>query len=182
MAADGREILIPVKLDEKTFKRFAWFDMFALRRRWARPVVFALILTAFAAVALLTGKAQASLIAAVLLAVGLGLPLVYFGSFFSQVNMQALQRRLDPPRRVYTVRLHQDGVEVTNDQKREAPLALPWKDVRQAIRAKGCIYLYVSPVRAFLLPNGQADAEDEAVWRFLTAHMAAEKCKNRIGG
>ena len=43
----AKEITIPVRLDGKTFKKFSRFDMFRLRRRWVRPVVFALILTAF---------------------------------------------------------------------------------------------------------------------------------------
>ena len=84
------EITVPVRLDAKTLKRFSVFDTLRLRRRWVRPVGFALILAAFAVVALLTGKAQAGMIAAVLLVVGLGLPLVYFGTFFSQVNVLVL--------------------------------------------------------------------------------------------
>ncbi len=80
-------IEIPVKLNEKTFKRFARFDMFTLRKRWVRPVIFSLLMTAFAAAALLARKEQSGLIAAVLLTVGLGLPVVYFGTFLSQVNM-----------------------------------------------------------------------------------------------
>ena len=105
-----RNITIPVRLDEKTFKRFARFDMFTLRKRWVRPVIFSAILIAFAFVALLTKKAQSGMIAAVLLAVGIGLPVVYFGSFFSQVNMQALQQKLKPPRNVYTVTLREEGI------------------------------------------------------------------------
>ena len=31
------DITVAVKLDEKTFKRFARFDMFALRKKWIRP-------------------------------------------------------------------------------------------------------------------------------------------------
>ena len=42
---------------------------------------------------------------------------------------------------------------------------------------KGCVYLYVSPVRAFLLPDGQADAGDEALWRCLTEHLAG-RCRD----
>ena len=88
----NRQITIPVRLDEKTFKRFSRFDMFRLRRRWVRPVVFALILLAFAALALFSGRAQGGMIAAVLVAVGLGLPLVYFGTFLSQVNGHPVPR------------------------------------------------------------------------------------------
>ena len=77
-----------MKLDAKTFRRFCRFDMLRLRKRWVKPAVFALILCAFAFVALLARKPQSGMIAAVLLAVGLGLPIVYIGTFFSQVNLQ----------------------------------------------------------------------------------------------
>ena len=48
METNPEMITIPVKLDEKTFRRFAYFDMFILRKKWIRPVVFFLIMTAFA--------------------------------------------------------------------------------------------------------------------------------------
>lgn len=170
------EYTIPVKLDKKTFKRFSRFDTLRLRKKWVRPVVFALILVAFAVVALLTGKEQAGLIAAVLLVVGLGLPLVYFGTFFSQVNLQAENHRLDPPRAVYTVTLNADGIGVTNDQKAEEAVAVPWKDAQAAFKDKGCVYLYVNAARAFLLPDGQGNADPDELWAYLVKHMGA-KCK-----
>ena len=166
-----------VRLDEKTFKRFSRFDMFRLRKRWRRPVLFALILVAFAAVALLTGKAQAGMIAAVLLVIGLGLPLVYVGSFLSQVNLQARRLKLDAPRLVYTVTLDFDGVRAVNELKKEDVQTVRWADTRAAFRKKDCFYLYVSPVRAYLLPFGQADAPDDAVWACLKAHMG-DKCRD----
>ncbi len=174
-----QEIVIPVKLDEKTFRRFARFDMFTLRKKWVRPLIFFLLLTAFAVIALLTKKEQSGLIAAVLLAVGLGLPVVYVGTFLSQVNMQAMRQRLDPPRAVYTVRLAEEGIEAENRQKKEDPLRLSWRETQRAFRVKGCVYLYVSPVRAFLLPDGQADASDAQVWEYLVQHMGADRCVSR---
>ena len=169
-------ITVPVRLDAKTFKRFGRFDMFSLRRRWVRPMVFALILIAFAAVALLSGRAQAGMIAAVLLVVGLGLPLVYFGSFLSQVNLQAERLRLDQPRLVYTVTLDFDGVRVVNNMKKEDAQFVKWADVQAAFRKKDCVYLYVSPVRAFLLPAGQADATDDELWAYLGEHLG-DRCR-----
>ena len=170
------KITIPVRLDAKTFKRFGRFDMFVLRKRWVRPVMFALILIAFAAVALLSGKEQSGLIVAVLLVVGLGLPLVYFGTFLSQVNLQAEQLRLDTPRPVYTVTLDFDGVRAVNNMKKEDEQSVKWADVQAAFRRKGCIYLYVSPVKAFLLPSGQADVSDEELWAYLKERLG-NKCK-----
>lgn len=171
-----KEITIPVKLDAKTFKRFSRFDMFALRRRWVRPAVFALILIAFAAAALLSGREQAGLIAAVLLAVGLGLPLVYIGTFLSQVNLQAEGAGLSTPRRVYTVKLDFDGVHAVNDRKKEDAQFVRWADAQAAFKKKGCVYLYVSPVKAFLLPDGQADVPDGELWQYLKEHMG-DRCR-----
>ncbi len=170
------EYTIPVKLDARTFRRFSLFDALKLRKRWVRPVLFALILVAFAVVALVSGKQQAGMLATVLLVVGLGLPLVYFGTFLSQVNLQVARHQLDKPRRVYTVVLNADGVRVTNDQMAEAPVQLPWKEVQAAFRAKGCIYLYVNATRAFLLPDGQGNAPAEEIWEYLAKHMG-QRCK-----
>ena len=172
----GSEIVIPVSLDEKTFKCFARFDMFSLRKKWIRPAVFSLILTAFAFAALLIRKEQSGMIAAVLLVIGLGLPLVYIGTFFSQVNMQAVRARLKPARRVYTITLRDTGILVKNDQKKEDPLEMDWSSVQKAFRKKGCIYLYVTAAKAFLIPDGQANVPDPEVWQYLTAHLGTEKC------
>ena len=173
----GKEIVIPVKLDERTFKRFARFDMFVLRKKWVRPVVFSLIMLFFAAVALLLRKEQSGMIAAVLLVVGLGLPLVYAGSFLSQVNMQAARWKLKPARKVYTVTLRDAGITVENNQKKEDLLELDWPAVRKAYRKKGCIYLYVTDVKAFLLPDGQANISGEEVWQYLKTRLGSEKCQ-----
>ena len=172
-----KEIIIPVKLDERTFKKFAVFDMFILRKKWVRPVVFSLIMLGFAAVALLVRKEQSGMIAAVLLAVGIGLPVVYIGTFLSQVNMQAVRHKLKPARNVYTVALREEGVRVTNSQRKEEPLEMEWASVYKAFRRKGCIYLYVTAAKAFLLPDRQADAPDHDVWDFIREHLGEDKCK-----
>ena len=174
MAVD--EIVIPVKLDARTFRRFSRFDMFRLRRRWVRPAVFAAIMAAFAAVALLSGREGSGLIGAVLLSVGLGLPLVHIGTFLYQVEAQARRWKLDPPRRVYTVKLDFDGVRATNDQRKEDAQQVRWQDVFAAFRGKGCVYLYVSPVRAYLLPDGQASVSDAELWEYLKARLG-DKCR-----
>ena len=172
-----KEIVIPVRLDGKAFKRFARFDMFRLRRKWVRPAVFSLILIAFAFAALLARKAQSGMIAAVLLVIGIGLPIVYVGSFLSQVNMQALRRGLKSPRAVYTVTLRENGIRVENNQKKEDPLEMEWSSVQKAFRKKGCIYLYVAAAKAFLLPDGQAAVADEEVWAFIRNRLGPDRCK-----
>ena len=171
----NRAITIPVRLDSRTFKRFALFDAFVVKRHWRGPALFAATLLGFAALALLLRKSQSGLIAAVLLAVGLGLPLVYIGTFLSQVNLQALRSRLTPPRRVYTVTLDEGGVSVQNHQRDEQALRLLWKDLDRVYRRRRCVYLYAAANRAFLLPAGQADRTDAELWAFLAGHMDPKK-------
>ena len=64
-----------------------------------------------------------------------------------------------------------DGVSVTNDQKEEAAVQVPWKEVQAAFRVKGCVYLYVNAARAFLLPDGQGSAPQEEIWGYICKHM-----------
>lgn len=177
-----QSIVIPVRLDEKTFRKFARFDMFARRKKWVRPAVFSLILIAFAFAALLLRKEQSGLIAAVLLVVGIGLPIVYFGTFLSQVSMQAVRARLQPARRVYTVTLREEGLRVENNQKKEDPLEMDWASVHRAYQRKGCTYLYVTENRAFLLPDGQANVTDAEVWEYLVRHLGSRSCQSSAVG
>ena len=52
---------------------------------------------------------------------------------------------------------------------------LPWEKVFGAWRHKEAIYLYATPARAFILPDGQADASPDMLWRTLEKLMGAEK-------
>ena len=54
-------------------------------------------------------------------------------------------------------------------------MSLEWKNIHAAWRDKGCIYLYATPARAFLLPDGQADAPPQELWAFLATHLAKER-------
>ena len=175
--ATGHDIVIPVKLDEKTFRRFARFDMLRLRKRWVRPAVFALILCAFAMVALFSRLPQSGLIAAVLLAVGLGLPIVYIGMFLSTVNVEAEKWHLGKGRKVYTVTLRTQDFTVISQQKAGEAVTISWKDACQAFRMRDCIYLYGAPTRAYLLPSGQASCPDEELWGTIMRRLGPDKCR-----
>ena len=175
--ADAREITIPVQLDAKTFRHFACFDIMIRKRRWIRPALFAIILIGFSVIALLSRKPQSGLISAVLLAVGCGLPVVYFGMFLRQVNLQAGQKKLEKGKTVYTVTLCGDGFTAVNNRKEEETATVAWKDADRAYRSRGCIYLYAGPQRAFLLPSGQADAPDEEVWQAIVRGLGEKKCR-----
>ena len=148
------------------------FDTFVLKKHWIRPAVFGAIFLIFAVVCFAaTGKEQNWLLGSVMLLIGLGMPAVYVGMFLSQVKGQAKKLRLDPPRRVYTVELSDECVRVTNDLKEEETVTLEWQKMPGAFRRKKAIYLYATPARAFILPDGQADATPDEVWAMLEKNL-----------
>ena len=164
---------IPCNIDKRTFSRFAVYDSLVRKKGWRSPALFALIMSAFAAICF-AGRAthaQAMLLGGVLLGVGLLLPLCWFGMFFASVNRQAKRSGLSPDRTQYVVTLSPDKIHVTKG-KEAADFA--WDAVHLVYRDKGCVYLYVSPTRAFLLPDGE---KTEKAWEILTERVAPEKVK-----
>lgn len=175
------KITVSVTLNAQTFKRFALFDTFAVKKRGRSPALFSCILIAFSFAALLLRREQSGLIAAVLLVIGLGLPILYVGTFWSQLNVQVERFKLGKGRKVYTVWLAEEGVTVRNDQRQEELLQLAWPEIDRVYQRRDCVYLYVSREKAFLLPNGQSDASDQAVWQMFTEHMQAERLRGLKG-
>ena len=162
-------IKVPVKLDARMFRHFACYDAFRKQKRWIRPVVFSFLFVAFAFIALFVNKEESGMIVAVLLVIGIGLPVIWLGIFLSQVNIQAEKFRLSPDRIVYTVILSDQGIRVENNLREEKPLSLPWSHEWHAIRHKHCTYLYITSQKAFLLPDGQADVPDHEMWEMIAS-------------
>ncbi len=174
--SEEKTITIPVTLDKSTFRRFAAFDTFRRQRRWRLPTGFMLIMLAFATFLFFqTDKAQSGLLGGVMAGIGAGLPLIYIVSFFLTLRDNEKKHRL--PRRVYTLTLTDKEVTIRSDVNQGETLTLPWDKLYMAYQAKGAVYLYVLPGRAFLLPNGQADVPDGELWDFLCDKLPPDKCR-----
>lgn len=157
---------IEVVLDKLTFRRFALFDMLRHRKQWRSPALFALILCASGGICFAMRLVEgAALLGIVLMAVGLGLPLVYFLSFFQSLNKQITANDLLRPRKVYTVHVEDDGIRVENE-KEQAHYS--WNQVHHAYRDTLAIYLYITPQRAFLLPGDCIPDSPDALWNQIT--------------
>lgn len=168
----SRKITVHVKMDYKTLRSFSLFDTFLLRKAWIRPGFFCAAFVLFAVICFLAnGKEQNWLLGSVLLLIGLGMPAVYVGMYLSGVKAQAKKMRLDPPRPVYTLTLGEDGVDIHNDLKAENDVHLPWNKIPAAFRVRSAVYLYATPAKAFILPDGMADASDAEVWDYVVKHM-----------
>ena len=165
-----QSITVHVKMDRKTLRSFAVFDTFILKKQWRRPAVFSLILLIFAFVCLFAiDKDQHVLIGSVLLVIAAVLPFSYIFMFLSGVKEQA--KRLKLPRRVYSLTLSSSGISISNDIKKEETVWLEWNKIHALHRRKGAIYLYASPARAFILPDGQADASPDELWQMMTQRV-----------
>ena len=166
---------IEVELSGTEFRRFTIFDLLRRRKQWQGPVLFALILGASAALCFTrTGTPGAMLLGNVLLAVGLGLPCVYFAYFFSSLNRQVRQQGLTRPQKVYTVTLEDKAKGILADNGREQ-LHYEWKSVHHAYRNLTATYLYLTPQRALILPHSCMEDPDQ-LWALLTKRLPKEKC------
>ena len=166
-------LLIPARITRPVFRRFAFFDAFCHQRHWQRPLAFALLMSAFSVPCFLLRERRqgAVLLGAVLLIVGLGLPLAYLLSFSLSLGRQMKRMDLRGERIAYTLRLEPGGVHVTAGAE---TADYPWDVIYMAYRAPGCDYLYVGAGRAYLLPHGPAA---EKVWALLRDALPPEKLR-----
>ena len=170
-------ITIVSRIDAKTFRRFAYFDAYRLKKRYRTPVTFLALMLFFAACCFLVAgrKPGAMMVGSVLLIVGLMLPLAYFLSFALSVRAQT--QELKQPRKAYTLTLTDEanGVHVANAKEQ---VTLPWNKIYGAYRLPGCIYLYAHPTKAFLLPDGQASVTADELFAFLISHIGDKRTQD----
>lgn len=175
----AKQIDMPVRLDARAFRRFCAFDTFRRQRRWYFPVMAAMVLVTISAAGLFGVVPLSESTSGVLMGLGLAIPMLIFGLYLIQIETQIARQHLKESPLVYTLCLSADGVRVVNGQKREAPVELGWDRFWGAFRRADCIYLYVNPQRAFILPDGQASTTPAEVWRHLQKYLGAEKCVER---
>lgn len=170
-------ITIVSRIDAKTFRRFAYFDTYRLKKRYRTPVTFLSLMLFFALICFLVAsrKPGALMVGSVLLIVGLMLPLAYFLTFELSVRGQA--RELKQPRKAYTVTLtdEKNGVHIANAKEQ---VTLPWNKIYGAYRLPECIYLYAHPTKAFLLPDGQASVTPDELFAFLQEHIGDKRTQD----
>ena len=178
---DNNPITVRVNLTPKQFRRFACFDAFIRLKRWIQPLLFLCLMAGFSALCFfpLRDKPQSSLLGGVLLAIGLFLPIAYFGRFFT--SLRSLSKKQKLPRPVYELTLgnKEDGLSVQSLTNQDEHLKLEWEKLFAAYRREGCVYLYILPNKAFILPDGQSDASDEAVWQRIADLMPKGKAHTR---
>ena len=179
-----QNICVSVQMDEKSFHDFASFDLLRHNKGWQRPAVFTAILLVCAGICLSQiGKREgAGLLTAVLAIVAIGLPAVYFGTFFANLSKQI--KKLGLPRPFYRLEtrpadpsvgggeeLDAAGLSVwmAGEQNKTEPTnRYTWNTVYCAYRTKEAVYIYVQKNQAYLLNESM-----DAAWSLLGSALPA---------
>ena len=172
----SQPINVSITMDAESFHKFAQFDLFRHQKRWKRPLLFTGILLVPALICLTqVGKREGSaLLAAVLTVVALGLPAVYFGTFFH--NLRTNTKKLGLPRPFYRLQLDDAGVSVWmagEQDKPEPSRQYPWQGIHLAYRTPDAIYLYVQPAQAYLF-----NTDLDPVWKYLSSQLSPSQLRD----
>ena len=177
----GKQIDVHVRLDADTYRRYCNFDAFRRRRKWFTPLMASMCLIAVSMFLLLRQDRAYTTAAGVLMGLGIAVPMVFFGLYFIQQQAQIVGQGLKGGQPIYSIRLAEEGIRVTNDRRSEPSVDMDWSGLYAAFRRRGCVYLYVSPERALILPDGQASVSDAALWSFILRHMGENRCNDMTG-
>ena len=156
-----QNVCVSVQMDEKSFHDFASFDLLRHNKGWQRPAVFTAILLVCAGICLSQ--------IAVLAIVAIGLPAVYFGTFFANLSKQI--KKLGLPRPFYRLELDAAGLSVwmAGEQNKTEPTSrYTWNTVYCAYRTKEAVYIYVQKNQAYLLNESM-----DAAWSLLSSTLPA---------
>ncbi len=178
-------IIYRPQIDSSLFRKFSLYHTFAIRKLWKRPLLFSLIFLIFSMICFI-GKGNTHdgiLLGTVLLSVGIGLPLIYFASFYYSVHKQNQKMGLSVPKAPYFLEFFEDHVLIRYAKNGKNGKSLPnetflWENIHKVIYRKNVFYLYITPDKAFLLPYGQANRSDEYVRDFFLRVLNPQQIKD----
>ncbi len=177
MRVEERNMRVEARITPKVFREFALFDTFRRQKRYRAPLLFMLILLAFAAVCFtqISRLESAGLLGGVLAGIAVALPAVYVFSYLASVRRtcKGLERAGSPV--AYELLLTGEGVRVKAGGKEKE---YPWKKLHSAYRLQRSIALYVAERQAYLMPNTGDEGHETKLWKRITEHFPAEKCRD----
>ncbi len=174
----SQPISVSVQMDATSFHDFASFDLLRHHKRWRRPVLFTVILLASAGICLSqVGQREGAVLLTVVLAiVALGVPAVYFWTFFHNLSIQIKKMGLSQPKPFYRLLLNDEGLSVwmAGEQDKPEPThQYPWQSIYIVYRVPGAIYIYVQQNQAYLL-----NESTDAAWTYMTEKLPADRLRD----
>ena len=167
---------IAVNLTEEVFRRFTIFDVLKRCKRWRPPVTFALLMGISAAICYWKSDVDgAVLLGNVLLTIGLGMPVVYFTTFFMSLRKEVLKHGLSRPQLVYTFELtqkHDGGIAISNEKEQ---VSYHWRQVFHVYRDTLATYLYFTPDRGFIIPHTCIEEGPDELWKLIVKKVPEKR-------
>ena len=173
-----QQIIIPVRLDARTFRRYCAFDALKRQRRWYWPALTSMLLVTAALAGLFGWIPMSAALSGLLMGLGLAVVMLNAGLYLLNVESQVARQRLKDRPLVYTLSLGQDCLRVTSGQSAENAAALPWDGLWAAFANRGDIYVYVNPEKALILPEGAASVPTDALKSCLKQYLGKGRCVN----
>ena len=175
---NSEPITINVIIYADVYYKFYIFEKFFRTKGLLKIVFFACFL---GAIGILSLTRDATFLGIVLLIIGLGLPIANIWGFFNAIKMQIKAFKLENPTPVYSLSFSNspDGIEITNHGGGDEPLYYEWNNIHGVYRVDGCIYFYVLPNKAFLLPDNQASVSTDKLWQLFVNLLPANKLHDK---
>lgn len=181
MEKTNRVYTVDVWIDAGIYRAFSIFDTIRKDRKWVRPVLFAgaFILFSAASFSMRGNAKQATLLGTVLLIIGLGVPLAYFGSYFALLKKRVDKLKIKTTKRhAYCVTLSEDaGMRVQTPKGEET--AYPWDGIHKAYLLPNAVYIYPEVSKAYILPKEQAGDSFQDIWRLICDSLPPERRKEQ---
>ena len=174
-----KSVTVNVVVNSEIFYNFSVFDGLYRKRGLFNAVIFATVMSVFALVCII--MLGDTFLGSLLFLIGWGFPAFRVWNCVRFAKAQIKYLDLDNPKTVYSLHFSDepDGITVTNHGGGDDPLVYKWVDIHYAYRADGCIYLFVLPTKAYLLPDGQAVEGTEALWQIIKANLPEHKVQDR---
>lgn len=174
----SQPISVSVQMNATSFHDFASFDLLRHHKRWRRPVLFTAILLISAGICLsqVGQREGAALLTVVLAIVALGVPAVYFWTFFHNLSIQIKKMGLSQPKPFYRLLLNDEGLSVwmAGEQDKPEPThQYPWQSIYTVYRVPDAIYVYVQQNQAYLL-----NESTDAAWAYMTEKLPADRLRD----
>jgi len=169
---DEKQVSINVVVDAKIFYQFSVFDALFRTNSLINMTVFAAVMGLFSLLCFFVFEDAAGL-GVLLIIIGISFPAAYTIKTLRRIKMQISFLDLENPKTVYSL-YFAENIKVTNHGGGEEPLYYEWNSIFAVYRKKGCIYLYVQPEKAYLLPDGQATPGTEALWEIIVKNTGQE--------
>jgi hypothetical protein len=164
-------------IDKKTFINFSKFHRFYATKSTRNLVFFPLMLLGLAILNWIIGN---NILGCFLLGISLFIPIWSLTLFYLSILKQVETFKLDNPRVFYTLTFSNQGIHISNKNEQAD---YQWTQVHKIYRTKSSIYLYFTPVNAFILPLGNIKEHTmDDLWSFFQKHINKDKliCKNAI--